>query len=214
MALRIRRRRGAAQQVEEVAREAVELASGVATAALSEVTRRPGRARRVGMGLVALAVLSAVATALYIWWSRRREDEEFARLMQEPANSWPPASPIPTPPPQNVTPEASEPAPAAAVAPSPFAESTPAPVTTEATERSQPVQAVSQPWAAPSAPAVAPFGAPEGTSESSPQRPAWNNSQREVPLFVLPPRPNVPFRGAATPSVDRAHLPGPTSFIR
>lgn len=221
MAWRIRRRRGTAQQVEEAAREAIELASGVATEALAEVTRRPGRMRRVGIGLVALAVLSAVATTLYIWWNRRREDEEFARLMEEPGHSWPPASPMPAPV-HDVASNEPEPTPAVSSVPTPIVESMPVatPATAEATERSQsaqPVQAVSQPWAAPSAPsapAVAPFGAPEGTSESGPQRPAWNNSPREVPLFVLPPRPNVPFRGAATPSVDRAHLPGSTSFIR
>lgn len=215
MALRIRRRRSAAQQVEEAAREAIERASGVATEALAEVSRRPGRARRVGMGLVALAVLSAVATALYIWWSRRREDEEFARLMQEPNHSWPPASPIPTPP-QSAPGEEPEPTAASNVAPAYSPESAPTatPLVAETAERSQPVQAVSQPWASPSTPAVAPFGAPKSAPESSPQRPAWNSSQRDVPLFVLPPRPNVPFRGAATPSVDRTHLPGSTSFIR
>ncbi len=215
MALRIRRRRRTAEQVEEAARGAIELASGVAAEALAEV-KRPSRARRVGVGLVALAVLAAVATALYLWWQRRREDEEFARLMQEPDHSWPPASPMPAPPAQHASTEESGPTFTADSMPAQPVQSTPsaAPVATEATERTQPVQAVSQPWAAPAAPAVAPFGAPEGASEAGPQRPAWN-SHRDVPLFVLPPRPNVPFRGAMTPSVDRTHLPGsPSSFIR
>ncbi|MCC6238322.1 MAG: hypothetical protein IT299_12245 [Dehalococcoidia bacterium] len=214
MALRIRRRRGAAEQVEEASRGALELASGMAADALAEVTKRPSRARRVGLGLVALALLSALATALYIWWTRRREDEEFARLMQEPDHSWPPASPVPTPP--AASPEYGDPAPKA----TPVSSVDATPVTPGVTsavadtgERAQPVEAVAQPWAAPAAPSVAPYGTPEGAAEPNPQRPAWN-SHRDVPLFVLPPRPNVPFRGAVMPSVDRTHLPGSSSFGR
>ncbi len=213
MALRIRRRRRAAEQVEEAARGALELATGVAAEAIAEVKRRPHRARRAGIGLLGLAVIATAAAAIYLWWTRRREDEEFARLMREPEPTWPPVEPAAPAPIHAVderettmatSEDASRVETAPTAMPSVFAESA-------SHEAAAPVQAVAHPWTAPAAP-TATYQQSENTPEPAP-RTAWN-SHRDVPLFVLPPRPSVPFRSAVTPAVDRTQLPGSASFIR
>jgi hypothetical protein len=226
MALRMRRR-GTAERVEQAAREGLERASEVATAALgnalenvgAKAPRKSHRTRNAGLAMLTLALLAAAAYALYSWWQRRREDDEFARLMgvpEEPRTS-PAAPPPPAPLHSAPMPEhpSAQPEQPATVASMPASE--PAPL---------PERPVAPSWVTPAPPAnatPAPAAQPLEAPADGAARPAWNalgvsrsGAEREVPLFVLPPRPNVPFRGAATPAVDRTRLPGggPTSFLR
>lgn len=223
MALRMRRRRkmelaqGVADQLQDAARAGLERVADVAAAAPTViaaagtgVTRgKSRRLRRASVGIAGLLLAAAVAAALYRWWSRRRQDEEFARLHEMPnePDSHPSAPSIP-------------PAPVAAVEP----ETTPAPARAFATEQRPDNGAATEapasppPWVAPTPVAPAPPAAPAAALETQgerAQRAAWNSNQREVPLFVLPLRPSVPFRGTATPVAGRARLPGSdSSFLR
>jgi hypothetical protein len=219
MALRLRRR-GAAERVEQAAREGLERASEVAVAALENVgartPQRTHRARNAGVAMLTLALLAAAAYALYSWWQRRREDDEFARLMgvpEEPRTS-PAAPPPPSPLHSAPMPEhpSAQPEQPATVASMPVSE-----------PASLPERPVAPSWVTPAPPAnaaPAPAAQPLEAPADGAVRPAWNSAtrsgaEREVPLFVLPPRPSVPFRGIAAPAVDRTRLPGgPTSFLR
>ncbi len=226
MALRMRRRHkmklaeDVAERVEEVARDGLDrvtdAAAGtvaVATAAIEAATRgkspRLLRVRRAGIGLLAVLIAAATAAAIYRWWSRRRQDEEFARLNRLPNDPFasPGVPPVPPAPVSDAEPVVS-PAPARASMPTP----------PPSNEPPNDVPDRPQPWGAPAVeptPAVAPTPAPAVAIETQAeraQRATWNSNQREVPLFVLPLRPSVPFRGASTPVAGRARLPGDTAF--
>lgn len=234
MALRMRRRRKselaheAAEHVQHAVRAGQDLAragleraadataaataavEGVSQAATASKSRRLGR---TGVVMLGLFLVVAAAAAFYAWWTRRRQDEEFARLRRAPAP--PDASPSAPRPPAAPT-ATLEDAPSEPVAPA--APTTPMSTTPhEAPEAPEPV--VAQPWTpSVTAPVAAPASAVEASTDRETQverqRAAWNSAQREVPLFVLPLRPTVPFRGAATPSAERARLPGSSPSFR
>lgn len=229
MALRLRRRntplaQEAAEHIQDAARATLERASEVsiaATAALESVkAATPGSSRRLRRGgtlLLGLFVALAAAAAFYAWWTRRHRDEEFARLPHTPAR--PDVQPSAPPPP--AAPAASiEDAPAEPVASpgsfEPVDEPIEEPVTSEPAAQPwmTPVTASSVTAPAASVPARAIEVPAERESHVDRQRVAWNSAQREVPLFVLPLRPTVPFRGAATPAAERTRLPGSSPSFR
>lgn len=217
MALRMRRRRkhrleqdaaalgkAAASAVEGAAREGLKSATEATAHVIESIgglegitgpTSKPRRARRVGIVLLSVLVLAAVGAALYAWWNRSRGDEEFARLPHVPnGGNLHPNDPTPPAPaePEGEDDEVRT----AAYAPT----SMPTPVSAGVGSSEPPAQ----PWR-PSTPA--PASAPESESGHGP-RPAWNQQSRDVPLFVLPLRPSVPFRGVAAPVAGRTQLPG------
>lgn len=115
---------------------AAQRVAGLAATAV-EVPRRH-QVRRAGTGILMLTLLAALATGLYMWWQRRCEDEEYARLMSTTVcpdvNPAAPQTPPPAPGPIEATaptlvgaPVTVEAAFSAPTAPAPVAEVAPAP---------------------------------------------------------------------------------------
>lgn len=183
--------RDVAERGPVVARDLAEVsASKVAAVAQERLNRRkPRRARRLGAGMLVLMALGALACGLYVWWQRRREDEEFARLTGSPER--PDVSPA-TPP----MPSTSGPAAQTDDAPTSMSSVTP-----------------SMPTSAPPAPSTPTPAMPHAFSQVEPghdqgPRPTWNALTRELPSTARAPRPGVPYRGGIAPRWERPQLPG------
>jgi hypothetical protein len=205
-----------------------ELATRTAEAARTavralEVEKSP-RMRRAGAGLLALTLLAALAAGLYLWWQRRREDEEYARLMRAPIR--PDGAPGVPPPP----------APPAVPTESVRVEATPAEAmaaTTSDIEVPEPALATTAPEAAPAveaAPATREAAPPP--QSAAPPAPAFSQVEPAPRAYLSipnahlhvqhvhthareggaalgrPARAELPFRAATAPRGTRPPLPG------
>jgi hypothetical protein len=169
--------------------------------------RRGRRAARAGFGVLALVALAALATGLYLWWQRRREDEEFARLMRAPARpDVSPAAPPPPPapaPPVDAVPPAAEPEP---VAPTP--EVFEAPVAPAYAGDYVPPQQLVEPPTGSITPLNEQALPRPAFSQVEPPRHSWNTLPYETPAGSIGSRSHVPHRAVTASAASRTSLPG------